>query len=372
MPNENISRPLPPWAHIPRDTVARKVAKRLHGLARRGQCRHHPREPHHHWGHHHTVPREDRIKVVCISDTHTATPHVPPADIFLHAGDLTNFGSFVELQAQIDWIRSLPHKHKVVIAGNHDLLLDGAFVERHPVRELGRFDRTPGRTKEDLVWGDVIYLEDEELVLTVELGVDSGASVATSEGEKAWQCKEQEARRGLESSSSGISGSPRTRQVRIYGTPHTPASGQRAFGFQYDPAEEDMWIDKIPPDTDILLTHGPPKFHLDLFLGCHHLLRDIWRARPGVVVFGHIHSGHGEKLMVYDSVQHWYEKILSGRENLGTLFMLASHTIMTQIGRFFPRSKLDNMSQTKRQSTRLINAAHRAGRVVYEAPVFEI
>lgn len=59
---------------------------------------------------------------------------MPDADVLLHAGDLTSGGTFAELQSQLEWSRSLPHRYKVVIAGNHGLLLDAAFVARHPER----------------------------------------------------------------------------------------------------------------------------------------------------------------------------------------------------------------------------------------------
>jgi 3',5'-cyclic AMP phosphodiesterase CpdA len=63
------------------------------------------------------------IKVVCTSDTHNAQPRLPDGDIFIHAGDLTINGTLPELQTQLDWLHSLPHRHKIVVAGNHDVCL---------------------------------------------------------------------------------------------------------------------------------------------------------------------------------------------------------------------------------------------------------
>lgn len=38
---------------------------------------------------------------------HTRPPiSIPPGDILLHAGDLTNYGTFDELQAQLMWLTS--------------------------------------------------------------------------------------------------------------------------------------------------------------------------------------------------------------------------------------------------------------------------
>ena len=59
-------------------------------------------------------------RIVCISDTHCAEIDVPDGDILLHAGDLTYMGKPDELRVVMDWLSSLPHKHKIFIAGNHD------------------------------------------------------------------------------------------------------------------------------------------------------------------------------------------------------------------------------------------------------------
>jgi hypothetical protein len=65
-----------------------------------------------------------KIKVVCIADTHTNIISIPNGDVLIHAGDLTNAGTVEEIQAQIDWLASLPHREKIVIAGNHDSYFD--------------------------------------------------------------------------------------------------------------------------------------------------------------------------------------------------------------------------------------------------------
>ena len=65
-----------------------------------------------------------KVKVVCISDTHANILSVPNGDVLIHAGDLTNNGSVEEIQKQLDWLASLPHREKIVIAGNHDSYFD--------------------------------------------------------------------------------------------------------------------------------------------------------------------------------------------------------------------------------------------------------
>ena len=65
------------------------------------------------------------IKVVCISDTHDAVvPHVQDGDLLIFAGDASDDGTAASIQAQIDWLDSLPHQHKVFVCGNHDSWFD--------------------------------------------------------------------------------------------------------------------------------------------------------------------------------------------------------------------------------------------------------
>ena len=59
------------------------------------------------------------LDIVCTSDTHNddPRPNVPAGNIFIHAGDMTNSGTFAELERAFDWISALPHKVKVIVAG---------------------------------------------------------------------------------------------------------------------------------------------------------------------------------------------------------------------------------------------------------------
>jgi Icc-related predicted phosphoesterase len=56
---------------------------------------------------------------------------------------------------------------------------------------------------------------------------------------------------------------------------------------------------RIPKDTDVLVTHGPPYGILDLALGshlhqgCRELLDAVTRISPKLHVFGHIHGAYG-------------------------------------------------------------------------------
>jgi hypothetical protein len=72
-------------------------------------------------------PPKDKtpIKVVCLSDTHEGVvENIPDGDLLIHAGDLVNDGTALSIQKQIDWLASLPHRHKYLVTGNHDSWFD--------------------------------------------------------------------------------------------------------------------------------------------------------------------------------------------------------------------------------------------------------
>lgn len=98
-----------------------------------------------------------QVRVVCISDTHTNTTAVPNGDVLIHAGDMTNAGTVQEIQAQIDWIDSLPHREKIIIAGNHDYYFDPK-------------SRMPEDKGKKLNFRSLHYLEDKSVTLKFKGG----------------------------------------------------------------------------------------------------------------------------------------------------------------------------------------------------------
>ena len=52
---------------------------------------------------------------------------IPEGDILIHAGDFTRCGNLQEVREFNTWLGTLPHKHKIVIAGNHELSFDQEF-----------------------------------------------------------------------------------------------------------------------------------------------------------------------------------------------------------------------------------------------------
>ncbi|KAJ4382044.1 hypothetical protein N0V86_002371 [Didymella sp. IMI 355093] len=224
-------------------------------------------------------PSQPPIRVVCISDTHNHIPDdVPSGDILIHAGDMTNAGSVAEIQAQIDWLSSLPHKEIVVISGNHDTYLDPRT----------RPSLSAAQREGSLDWGRVHYLQHKLLTLTL--------TPATREN-------------GDETAPLLHSGA---RRLRIYGAPQIPACGPMSVhAFQY-PRGSDAWSETVPEDVDILVTHTPPKYHMDLAmprgLGCEHLLQEVQRVKPALHVFGHVHWGAGSEVVHWDRAHEAYVK----------------------------------------------------------------
>ena len=63
--------------------------------------------------------RMRKTRFVCISDTHNrgGAFSLPKGDVLIHAGDLTNQGSFSELQKAVQWLEGLDYEAKILVAG---------------------------------------------------------------------------------------------------------------------------------------------------------------------------------------------------------------------------------------------------------------
>lgn len=258
------------------------------------------------------MPQHEQITIVCISDTHNTKPVLPSGDLLLHAGDLSNNGSFEEIQAQLHWLSAQPHSQKVVIAGNHEVLLDAQFMVAHPERD---YPSNQERTLQDLDWGSIKYLCDESITL-----------------EFPAQASDNDGRRTL----------------KIFGSPRTPQYGTSAF--QY-PRHDAVWTDHVPSDTDILLTHGPPYKHLDgaLGVGCRDLALEVERVRPRLVVFGHIHVDYGQEDVTFNNLRKDYERIRASESGWMTVLVMVLRLVCMWL---VPRGLRRHVS-----STTLVNAS---------------
>lgn len=52
-----------------------------------------------------------RTRIVCISDTHNSAVKLPKGDVLIHAGDLTNQGSYSEVSSSLDQLLLCKLRH---------------------------------------------------------------------------------------------------------------------------------------------------------------------------------------------------------------------------------------------------------------------
>jgi predicted phosphohydrolase len=178
------------------------------------------------------------MRIVAVADTHTFQDDlraIPDGDVFIHAGDLCRGGTLNELTHVSVWLRALPHRHKIVIAGNHDW----CFVREH-------------QAAVELLGEETIYLQDAETVID---------------------------------------------GVRFWGSPWQPEFNDWAFNLPRGQALASKWS-LIPTGIHVLVTHGPPYGIGDWSgdperQGCQDLRVAVRRVRPLLHLFGHIHQDGG-------------------------------------------------------------------------------
>ena len=177
------------------------------------------------------------MKIIAISDTHNSHSKIPydmpDGDVLVFAGDMSIYGHSNEIKSFNRWLGTLDYKHKIVIAGNHDI----KFQTDPHIKMITNAD----------------YLEDDEIVID---------------------------------------------GIKFYGTPWTPEFCNWAFMLNRGYDLRKKW-EMIPDDTDILITHGPPRHMLDLCPdglpgGCDDLLIRVQELNIKHHIFGHIHSPHGQ------------------------------------------------------------------------------
>lgn len=184
------------------------------------------------------------MRIVCISDTHgkyRKIKRIPDGDVLIHAGDSLGAGGTYNLSILNEWLGTLPHEHKILIAGNHDWCF-----QNHP--EKARATVT-----------NAVYLED------------SGISI---DGFDFW------------------------------GSPWTPRFHDMAFNLDRGEPLKKVW-QQIPDNIDVLITHGPPAGVRDTVatpfgeerVGCVDLRSRLVELRKlKAHVFGHVHEGYGSEV----------------------------------------------------------------------------
>lgn len=182
------------------------------------------------------------MRIVFLSDTHNRLGDisVPDGDLLIHSGDFTMGGKPEEVELFNADLEKLNHTHKIVIAGNHEFM----------------FELQPMYARRLL--SAATYLQDDFVI------VDG---------------------------------------LKIYGSPWQPAFHNWAFNLpRNSPSLCKIW-DKIPNDTDILVTHTPPYGILDktksnMSVGCEVLRQRLRDIKPRIHCFGHIHPAYGQRRLM--------------------------------------------------------------------------
>lgn len=200
------------------------------------------------------------LKIVCISDTHNLHDQIvlPDGDVLVHAGDSTMLGRIDELENFVNWFGRQTHKHKVLIAGNHDWGMESnqkAYEKFFYKRGLPVGDVNSIRT----------YIEG--LCNTYNINY-------------------------LNNTSTIIEG------LKFYGSPDQPAFC--GWGFNRTNAQLNEIWKKIPDDVNVLITHAPSYGVLDSLEYCGTMVGDVplmkrinTLANLKLHVFGHIHPDYG-------------------------------------------------------------------------------
>jgi Icc-related predicted phosphoesterase len=182
------------------------------------------------------------MKIVVFSDIHgqqskklTQWFNNNPADLLLFAGDLQANQTGDYGIQFIEWFHELPYKDKIMVFGNHD----GHYMS---------------------VINHVINKKYNDIRILID-------------------------------------GAIKIKGIKIFGSPHSVEFGSWWFMKKDDELEE-LWK-KIPDDTDILITHGPPFGILDITInnsttGSKTLLKRVNELKNlRYHIFGHIHESYG-------------------------------------------------------------------------------
>jgi Icc-related predicted phosphoesterase len=184
-----------------------------------------------------------KYKIVIVSDTHMQhgqaggpldSSKMPDGDLLIHCGDWGYKGDLYELVNFSEWLNELKYKYRLIVvtSGNHDFIF-----ESENAKARGIIGAVP----------NVVYLQDE---------------------------------------------SYQYETLKFYASPWTPAFSN--WHFMKDRAElKEVW-DKIPTDTNVLISHGPPLGIFDVVgrknVGDEELRIAVDRIKPKLHCFGHVHE----------------------------------------------------------------------------------
>lgn len=216
-----------------------------------------------------TPKPSNHFRVVAVSDTHGRhdSIFVPPADLLVHCGDFTKAGEEAEVRDFAIWFAAQPCKHKILVAGNHEVTFDEEYFCREGWRFHGRnLSEGPGGHAAAAARCRAVLKELCPEALLLESG-----------------------------------GTAQVGPLMVWGSPCQGSffSGHSMAAFTLPPDGD--WPG-IPDGVDVVVTHGPPFGIGDLSgekapspqrAGCPRLRHRVQQARPALHLFGHIHEGYG-------------------------------------------------------------------------------
>jgi hypothetical protein len=169
------------------------------------------------------------------------------------AGDACVGGTKGEWVQFCKWLGSLPHRHKLVVPGNHDWCLQASYPEYERSAKYGPSTQYWALDYLDKANGE--FLHDKHTFI------------------------------------EGLS---------VYGSGWCSFFGDWAY--MISPKHRQTAWRKIPDDLDLLITHTPPFGTLDvsnrinMSVGCEPLqerLLEMGDSAPSLHVFGHVHESRG-------------------------------------------------------------------------------
>lgn len=180
------------------------------------------------------------MELKIISDTHNQHSKIPydalETDVLIHCGDAAVRGTYEELKSFLDWFVKAPAKYKLYLPGNHDkgLKKNNGLKELMAAYGIQNPHRNLITINGHTFWGNEVV--------------------------PYW---------------SALTGKVSPSYITRY----------------------HVWR-KMPENLDVLITHCPPRYILDLaargeHLGCEQLALRIKDAKPRFHVFGHIHEHRG-------------------------------------------------------------------------------
>ena len=184
------------------------------------------------------------MKIWHISDTHgyhdlLKVEKNENIDMVIFSGDSSNNRASSinenEVINFIEWYKKLPYEYKIFVAGNHDSSIEEKLIKKDYFNK-----------------NRIFYLENESITLN---------------------------------------------HINIFGSPYTPTFNN--WCFMKDRNKMNKIWELIPYNTNIVISHGPPKGILDLtynreneleFCGCSALMKKMLNLQPELCLFGHIHN----------------------------------------------------------------------------------